>query len=179
MDGCIRAGVTSTEEELPGLGVRRRSPGLYRRLFKGSSLSSSHPFSSSFADRFPSFVFVAGFYPLHTASAPSNPSIPSPATTTSSPSLVPPPSSTSNDLFASSSTLSGNTEANPNFFNLSRLPSAPPRPRLVGSFDHDLVPITSKSPVFPGIDFLSCYVRCTPFYSLVPFMEARGRNRRC
>lgn len=49
MDGSIRAGVSSTEELLPGrLAVRRRAAGLYRRLFKGfypsvaSSSSSQH-----------------------------------------------------------------------------------------------------------------------------------------
>lgn len=36
MDGCIRAGVTSTDKNLPGgLNVRRRAPGLYRRLQQG------------------------------------------------------------------------------------------------------------------------------------------------
>ncbi|ORX37449.1 serine dehydratase alpha chain-domain-containing protein [Kockovaella imperatae] len=36
MDECIRNGVTSTEEHLPGgLNVRRRAPGLYKRLQKG------------------------------------------------------------------------------------------------------------------------------------------------
>lgn len=36
MDGCIRNGVTSTETHLPGgLNVKRRAPGLYRRLQKG------------------------------------------------------------------------------------------------------------------------------------------------
>lgn len=36
MDSCIRNGVTSTEELLPGeFKVRRRAPGLYRRLQKG------------------------------------------------------------------------------------------------------------------------------------------------
>jgi L-serine deaminase len=36
MDGCIRAGVTTTETHLPGgLNVKRRAPGLYRRLQQG------------------------------------------------------------------------------------------------------------------------------------------------
>ncbi|KAK1925700.1 serine dehydratase alpha chain-domain-containing protein [Papiliotrema laurentii] len=36
MDGCIRNGVTSTDPLLPGgLRVKRRAPGLYRRLQKG------------------------------------------------------------------------------------------------------------------------------------------------
>lgn len=36
MDECIRNGVTSTEPTLPGgLNVKRRAPGLYRRLQKG------------------------------------------------------------------------------------------------------------------------------------------------
>ena len=36
MDGCIRNGVTSLETHLPGgLHVRRRAPGLYRRLQRG------------------------------------------------------------------------------------------------------------------------------------------------
>lgn len=47
MDSSIQAGVSSTEERLPGrLGVRRRAPGLYRRLFKGfypSQLATPRP----------------------------------------------------------------------------------------------------------------------------------------
>ena len=36
MDDCIRAGVSSAEEKLPGrLGLRRRAPMLYRRLMRG------------------------------------------------------------------------------------------------------------------------------------------------
>ncbi|KAE8212726.1 hypothetical protein CF327_g3653 [Tilletia walkeri] len=36
MDGCIRAGVHSTETHLPGsLRLKRRAPGLYRRLMRG------------------------------------------------------------------------------------------------------------------------------------------------
>lgn len=36
MDSCIRTGVTSLEPVLPGpFKVRRRAPGLYRRLQKG------------------------------------------------------------------------------------------------------------------------------------------------
>jgi L-serine deaminase len=36
MDACIRTGVTSTEPTLPGgLQVRRRAPGLYKRLQQG------------------------------------------------------------------------------------------------------------------------------------------------
>lgn len=36
MDACIRSGVTSTDKNLPGgLNVRRRAPGLYRRLQQG------------------------------------------------------------------------------------------------------------------------------------------------
>jgi hypothetical protein len=51
MDGCIRNGVTSTEPTLPGgLNVKRRAPGLYRRLQKGfypSGFSSSDISESS------------------------------------------------------------------------------------------------------------------------------------
>ncbi|KAI5475499.1 L-serine dehydratase [Pseudohyphozyma bogoriensis] len=46
MDATIHDGVTSREEKLPGrLGVRRRAPMLYRRLFKGfyPSLGSAPP----------------------------------------------------------------------------------------------------------------------------------------
>lgn len=36
MDECIRTGVSSAEEKLPGrLGLRRRAPMLYRRLMRG------------------------------------------------------------------------------------------------------------------------------------------------
>ena len=36
MDDCIRTGVSSADEKLPGrLGLRRRAPMLYRRLMRG------------------------------------------------------------------------------------------------------------------------------------------------
>ena len=39
MDDCIRTGVSSAEEKLPGrLGLRRRAPLLYRRLMRGCSV---------------------------------------------------------------------------------------------------------------------------------------------
>jgi L-serine deaminase len=54
MDNCIRTGVSSTDEVLPGeFKVRRRAPGLYRRLQKGFyptvtlSSASSSPSSST------------------------------------------------------------------------------------------------------------------------------------
>ncbi|BEJ16940.1 hypothetical protein CspHIS471_0603410 [Cutaneotrichosporon sp. HIS471] len=47
MDSCIRAGVTTTETHLPGgLNVKRRAPGLYRRLQQGFYPSVPGPMSN-------------------------------------------------------------------------------------------------------------------------------------
>ncbi|GAA5867270.1 hypothetical protein JCM8547_003142 [Rhodosporidiobolus lusitaniae] len=73
MDASIHAGVSSTEEILPGrLQVRRRAPTLYKRLFKGfyPSLQPSHSPSLS-SPSSPSLPFPS------TAASPS-PSSPSP-----------------------------------------------------------------------------------------------------
>ncbi|SCZ98556.1 BZ3500_MvSof-1268-A1-R1_Chr3-1g05462 [Microbotryum saponariae] len=66
MDASIAQGVASTELKLPGgLGVRRRAPGLYRRLFKGfyPSLSPSEPSQSALPPAAPSstLTMASGF----------------------------------------------------------------------------------------------------------------------
>lgn len=53
MDDCIRVGVSSAEEKLPGrLGLRRRAPMLYRRLMRGYYKSWYQLVRCQFADWF-------------------------------------------------------------------------------------------------------------------------------
>ncbi|KDE08401.1 hypothetical protein MVLG_01437 [Microbotryum lychnidis-dioicae p1A1 Lamole] len=66
MDASIAQGVSSTELKLPGgLGVRRRAPGLYRRLFKGfyPSISPSEPSQPALPPAAPSstLTMASGF----------------------------------------------------------------------------------------------------------------------
>ncbi|KAI0343147.1 L-serine ammonia-lyase [Trametopsis cervina] len=66
MDDCIRTGVSSSEEKLPGrLGLRRRAPMLYRRLMRGRRAPSiASPSFSGGAIEAPEgeqSIFEAGF----------------------------------------------------------------------------------------------------------------------
>jgi hypothetical protein len=122
----------SEEEVLPGrLAVRRRAPGLYRRLFKG-------------------------FYPSISSSTKN--SLPPPSTASNSSSR--PPAQPAMPGKSSSETASGSSISIKDGFN-----SPPPRskkgaPLVIGDFEHDLPVVPHKNTVFPGIDFLSCYVSC-------------------
>ncbi|GAA5899193.1 hypothetical protein JCM6882_009280 [Rhodosporidiobolus microsporus] len=127
MDASIHAGVSSTEEVLPGrLQVRRRAPALYRRLYKG-------------------------FYPsLSPSGAPSLPSPSSARNPLALPSAPDSPSSSSSSSTESPS--SDRTSLPPS----SPFPRSSP-PLVTGSFAHPLPPSPRLRPNFPGIDFLSLY----------------------
>ncbi|GAA5977814.1 hypothetical protein JCM11641_006081 [Rhodosporidiobolus odoratus] len=87
MDASIHAGVSSTEEVLPGrLQVRRRAPKLYRRLFKGFYPSLSFSGSNSLPS--PAPLSLPSTFPLSSES--SSPSSTSPSLPRSSPFSRPP-----------------------------------------------------------------------------------------
>lgn len=156
MDECIRSGVSTTSEVLPGrLGLARRAPKLYRRLMKG-------------------------FYPTLAPPPPAGPAIPPPSSSSPSSSgngngngdaLLP------FDPLAALSSLSARAEG-----AASDAPPSNPyigrnggtssytstgsavlqrrrtqAPRVMGQFDHPIPPMPTRKALFPGVDFLSCY----------------------
>jgi hypothetical protein len=187
MDACIRDGVSSSalpspssflkfrlltrlvttvtaEETLPGrLKVRRRAPALYRRLFKGGLLCQGARTSSAALI----VRIYAGFYPSVTSPKPS-------------PTPIAPPSASSAQASSSKSTLSlasgigGRSPAStsPSSASLAAANvSRSPRALTTGSFDHPLPVTPWKQATFPGIDFLSCYVRALSSVALVRLLN--------
>ncbi|KAF8513480.1 serine dehydratase alpha chain-domain-containing protein [Gautieria morchelliformis] len=129
MDDCIRTGVLTSEKILPGrLGLRRRAPVLYRRLMRG-------------------------FYP---AISPSD-----------LPAIGPGEMPVAIDLPVKDSPRVPENERNKDEksreFTHPPLDNRPPvrvrsRPaRVVGSFDHPVLPMPPRKNVFPAMDWLSCY----------------------
>ncbi|CUA78101.1 hypothetical protein RSOLAG22IIIB_02718 [Rhizoctonia solani] len=140
MDECIRAGVSSVETELPGrLRLRRRAPMLYKRLMRGF---------------YPAFYGGTG-----------GPAIGAPPM---SPALANPVIETGG--FGEDAMDSANRPSHPNRFDFDGTGTNEPddsgsfgkaatrRPvRVVGSFDHAILPMPTRKAVFPAMDFLSCY----------------------
>ncbi|KAG9098095.1 hypothetical protein FRC06_006817 [Ceratobasidium sp. 370] len=133
MDECIRTGVSSVEPELPGrLRLRRRAPMLYRRLMRG-------------------------FYPA-LYSGINNTSIGSPTT----PAISGPITETGS--FGEDAAPS-DRPSHPHRFEVNEPDesgafgkAATRRPaRVVGSFEHAILPMPSRKTLFPAMDFLSCY----------------------
>ena len=128
MDECIRTGVMSTEEVLPGrLRVRRRAATLYRRLFKGFYPSMPSP------SRPPSI-----------SPPPSGSVSPSALSIQSGFNAPPPPNAFLSPSSKPTALVAG-------------LGAGGPRALVVGSFEHALPLTPWRSSVFPGIDWLSCY----------------------
>ena len=128
MDGCIRDGVSSSEERLPGrLRVRRRASGLYKRLFKGALISRRGPCGAHARD-------VAGFYP--------SVSFPSKQATLEG---------------STDTTLEVSARGSAQLTSLKGQGRSGGARMVVGQLDHDLPVVPWKSTVLPGIDFLSCY----------------------
>ncbi|KAF9490162.1 hypothetical protein BDN71DRAFT_1454881 [Pleurotus eryngii] len=146
MDECIHTGVSSSERTLPGrLGLRRRAPMLYRRLMRG-------------------------FYP-----GVSQPTLPAIAGATAPPSEVisPPNTEGDTDLYEdgvlpggwgsreglSSKPFSASSpQKNPGSQKLAEMRrKRSPAARVVGSFDHAVLPMPPRKTVIPAMDFLSCY----------------------
>ncbi|KAG9117686.1 hypothetical protein FRC07_007360, partial [Ceratobasidium sp. 392] len=133
MDECIRTGVSSVEPELPGrLRLRRRAPMLYKRLMRG-------------------------FYPA-LYSGINNPAIGGPA----APMLSSPITETGG--FGEDAAPS-DRPSHPHRFEANEPDdsgafgkAATRRPaRVVGSFEHAILPMPSRKTLFPAMDFLSCY----------------------
>jgi len=138
MDQSIHSGVSSKEETLPGrLRVRRRAPGLYKKLFKGEPnpllVNSLRWYPDALSPR-------SGFYPT--------------LNSTTQSSSLPPPSSLALPLPPSR----GPSSASPSLpTSSSRRASSRRLPLIVGNPDHPLSPPPPKRPTFPGLDFLSLY----------------------
>jgi len=146
MDECILTGVTSSETTLPGrLGLRRRAPMLYKRLMRG-------------------------FYPGITSHNPTFPQITTPDSRTRE--LFAPNDEilkglpTQEDaamLLASRSKgsvdLGSNPRTNAKGFgsNGKAINTASRATRVVGSFEHAVLPMPPRKTVIPAMDFLSCY----------------------
>ncbi|OCH91026.1 L-serine ammonia-lyase [Obba rivulosa] len=134
MDDCIRTGVSSTEEKLPGrLGLRRRAPMLYRRLMRG-------------------------FYP-----GLSSPSIPSIGPGSGAEGIGAPgeeiPLSLQSSFRPLDNTSARAEQATDGETAGKSIPAASraPATRVVGKFDHPLLPEPPRKTMIPAMDFLSCY----------------------
>jgi hypothetical protein len=169
MDECIRTGVSTMERTLPGrLNLRRRAPMLYQRLMRGYVSSPPSPL--------PLIPRACRFYPgIHPGSALSI--VPgSSASAINAPAFnVNLPNEKSDALFDGNGNGNGNGSGNGNGTKGEKVVNqAPKATRVVGSFDHPLLPMApvsvatntngaqllkclQKRTVFPAIDFLSCY----------------------
>ncbi|KIP05481.1 hypothetical protein PHLGIDRAFT_92088 [Phlebiopsis gigantea 11061_1 CR5-6] len=122
MDDCIRTGVSTTEEKLPGrLGLRRRAPMLYRRLMRG-------------------------FYPG--VAGPTLPSIA--AGNTPIPESIEAPVGDEYFSRATADTHEKKTGEN-------RVAASSRGTRVIGSFEHPILPMPPRKTMIPAMDFLSCY----------------------
>ncbi|KAJ7746952.1 serine dehydratase alpha chain-domain-containing protein [Mycena maculata] len=129
MDDCIRMGVSSTETTLPGrLRLRRRAPMLYRRLMRGFYPGIASPMTNP--------VITAGSAGWRPDSAIDAPEAAAKA----------------------KAGLPSRTDAVIDPDAPTRLrPAASRAARVVGSFDHSVLPMPPRKTVIPAMDFLSCY----------------------
>ncbi|KAI0091786.1 serine dehydratase alpha chain-domain-containing protein [Irpex rosettiformis] len=129
MDDCIRTGVSSAEDKLPGrLGLRRRAPMLYRRLMRG----------------FYTGVAAGSQVPLITAS------------TSSSSHAIDAPEFDEHIPQAEFGRHPRGSET-PTEEGLENRRSGLRSPRVVGSFKHPILPMPPRRTMIPAMDFLSCY----------------------
>lgn len=166
MDECIRTGVSTTERTLPGrLNLRRRAPMLYQRLMRGC-VASPPPSPSPLITR--ARRFFTGIHPSSALSLGPGSS----ASTFNALSVnVNLPNENSDALFNGNGNENGNGNGAGAEKVVNRVPKAT---RVVGSFDHPLLPMApvsvathtkgfrllkglQKRNVLPAIDFLSCY----------------------
>ena len=131
MDECIRTGVSTTERTLPGrLNLRRRAPMLYQRLMRGY-VASPPPSPPSLIPR--AHRFYPGLYPSSSLSIGPG----------SSPSAINVPAVNVNLQNEQSHSLAnGNGNGNEAEKVVNRGPKAT---RVVGSFDHPLLPMAPVS----------------------------------
>lgn len=127
MDDCIRQGVSSAEEKLPGrLGLRRRAPMLYRRLMRG-------------------------FYPGLSSS--SMPRIPA-GSLAATEAITGPEGSSSLDDDGNGPDGFGSHQSK---LGTGSRGSSTRGVRVVGAFDHSILPMPPRKTNIPAMDFLSCY----------------------
>ncbi|KAH7105821.1 serine dehydratase alpha chain-domain-containing protein [Auriculariales sp. MPI-PUGE-AT-0066] len=133
MDECIRSGVSSGEAHLPGrLRLRRRAPALYRRLMRG-------------------------FYPGVNAPLAAGPALPSPSSAEGALSGPDGPGGAFSTLMSvedntGPSTLTNGKDAESTVTKTRIRPA-----RVVGSFDHSILPMPPRKTTLASVDFLSCY----------------------
>ena len=135
MDECIRTGVSTTERTLPGrLNLRRRAPMLYQRLMRGYVASPTITFV---ADSLGTHRFYPGLYPSSSLSIGPG----------SSPSAINVPAVNVNLQNEQSHSLAnGNGNGNGNGNEAEKVVNRGPKAtRVVGSFDHPLLPMTPVS----------------------------------
>ncbi|KAH7873044.1 serine dehydratase alpha chain-domain-containing protein [Lentinula edodes] len=132
MDECIQTGVTTNATTLPGrLGLRRRAPILYRRLMRGFYPGIMSPPSNNAR-------IEAGSNPSETFGG-------------------------SIDAPKSSSEKFNQSKQGSSFETIGArivdpaIPSAKRAPRVIGAFDHPLLPEPPRKTMIPAVDFLSCY----------------------
>ncbi|KAF8582769.1 L-serine ammonia-lyase [Ramaria rubella] len=132
MDDCIRAGVLTSETILPGrLRLRRRAPVLYRRLMRGFYPAMS-----------PMDMPAIGSATL--------PAIDTPAESDSGRSHI--------DTQDERSSMPSNDFTHPPQLPSGRPPRWHSRPaRVVGSFDHPVLPMPPRKNILAAMDWLSCY----------------------
>ncbi|RPD64319.1 L-serine ammonia-lyase [Lentinus tigrinus ALCF2SS1-7] len=132
MDDCIRTGVTSAEEKLPGrIGLRRRAPMLYRRLMRG-------------------------FYP-GLASAGGLPAIDAGTNATPAGQIGAPEAFAATNSSADVENGNGNGNGGDSSMRPGRRISASRPTRVVGTLDHPVTPMPPRKTMIPAMDFLSCY----------------------
>jgi hypothetical protein len=132
MDECIRTGVSSTERTLPGrLNLRRRAPMLYQRLMRGSVTPPTIAFAADpWTGRFYSGLSAGST--LSIGPGPSSSAIGAPAVNV--------------DIQNEKSDALSNGNGNGNGVNGEEgVKRAPKAMRVVGSFDHPLLPMTPVS----------------------------------
>ncbi|OSD03016.1 L-serine ammonia-lyase [Trametes coccinea BRFM310] len=128
MDDCIRTGVSSAEEKLPGrLGLRRRAPMLYRRLMRG---------------------FYPGLVSPHLPQIGSGESEPSRR-------IGAPDGFGRKEKEPDSSAPWGAETDGGNGFGRKIAASRPTR--VIGALEHPVTPMPPRKTMIPAMDFLSCY----------------------
>ncbi|PIL25042.1 hypothetical protein GSI_12930 [Ganoderma sinense ZZ0214-1] len=132
MDDCIRTGVSSAEEKLPGrLGLRRRAPLLYRRLMRGFYPGLATPTLPTIDGR----PFSAGNGNI---TAPEEYRI-----------LLSARSESEGEQESSGRSASGQ--------GAGRKIAVSRPTRVVGVLDHPVTPVPPRKTMIPAMDFLSCY----------------------
>ncbi|KAI9064171.1 hypothetical protein FKP32DRAFT_1591591 [Trametes sanguinea] len=127
MDDCIRTGVSSAEEKLPGrLGLRRRAPMLYRRLMRG---------------------FYPGLVSPHAPQIGSGES--------ESSGRIGAPDGFGGKEKEESSAPWGSESESGSGFGRKIVASRPTR--VIGTLEHPVTPMPPRKTMIPAMDFLSCY----------------------